>query len=51
LEIHAEKTQHSYATDEFAEWWESLEKAGLRAVRFEELVPLKNWTYPSLLVF
>lgn len=31
LEIHAERTEHPYATDEFGAWWQMLEDAGLRA--------------------
>lgn len=35
MEIHAERTKNAYKTEEFGEWWDQLEDAGLRAFNSE----------------
>jgi hypothetical protein len=47
MEIHAEKTQSAYNTEEFAQWWEMLENHGLRAFGAELNYPGKS--LPSFL--
>lgn len=35
MEIHSHKTEKPYDTAQFAEWWEMMEAAGLRAFNNE----------------
>jgi len=48
LEIHAERTEHAYATQEFGAWWKMLEDAGLRPFFSELNYPSAHWLpYPT----